>query len=339
MSHHRIAALAATTLLLLPLAAVHAAGQSGKHSEDPLGLAIDGALVAFALPLVEQAAAIAAVWPGFWSEQPRFMLLRDQVTAILVAHSAPDGFTAVSGRGLPAALEGILFRRDEYPPELGPRAFSLRYPVGADSVPALEPMGRSAFGRANFYLHEAFHGFQAARFTSNPEDERRVRMGQHLVDPAQLGDDFRSAVDHEQELLLAALGAAGADRLHMVREYLEARDRRLENRPDAAAVERRMERREGTATYVGCHGAAAALGAPAAAARECIIDELRKPIDEMPAFPEADARLMRWRLYGTGGAITLLLDDLGAEGWKTRVQEGAVLDEVLRAESADARQD
>jgi hypothetical protein len=311
------------TLLLAPLSA-RAQGRDSRSE-------IDGALVAFAVPLVERAAEIAEIWPGFWSATPHFVLLRDQQSALLVANEHPGSdFTAVTGPAIPAPLHGRLYLRRAYPPQLGPRSFSLRFAIGADTVPALEPYGSSAFRRTDFYLHESFHGYQHARFVPVPEDERRARAGEPLVDPAQLADGFEAAVEQERTLLLRALTANAEAAINLLHDYVRARDSRLEHRPDAAAVERRMERTEGTATYVGCRGATTALGAPASAARECVLSELRKAVSDMPALPEADAPLMRWRLYGTGAALALLLDDLGIEGWKTRVQDGAPLYEVLR---------
>lgn len=293
---------------------------------------VDGALVAFALPLVERAAQIAAVWPGFWSDAPRFMLLRDQQSALMVTpHDPGPEFTAVPDAALPSALHGRVFLRGEYPASLGPRSFSLRFAVGDDTVPALEPHGATAFRRTNFYLHEAFHGYQRTHFTSIPEDERGARMGEPLVDPAQLGDDFAAAADHERQLLVRALSTEGDARMAVLREYAAAREERLRSRPEAAAVERRMERREGTAVYVGCGGTTVALGAPPATARACVSLDLEKPLEEMGDFPEADARLMRWRLYGTGGALALLLDDLAVENWQERLAQGAGLYEMLRA--------
>jgi hypothetical protein len=311
------------TLLLAPLSA-HAQGK------DSLSV-IDGALVTFAVPLVERAAEIAEIWPGFWSATPHFMLLRDQQSALLVANEHPGSdFTAASGAAIPAPLHGRLFLRHEYPPQLGPRSFSLRFAVGSDTVPALEPHGRSAFRRTDFYLHESFHGYQHARFVPVPEDERRARAGEPLVDPAQLGEGFTAEVEQERALLRHALTAGAEASIILLHDYVRARDARLAHQSDAAAVELRMERTEGTATYVGCRGAATALGAPASAARECVLSELRKALADMPALPEADARLMRWRLYGTGAALALLLDDLAVEGWKARVQGGASLYGVLR---------
>jgi hypothetical protein len=308
-----------------------AASTIAAASDTATAPSVDGALVAFALPLVERAAAIAAVWPGFWSDAPRFMLLRDQQSALMITpHDPGPEFTAVPDAALPPALQGRVYLRREYPPSLGPHSFSLRFAVGNDTVPALEPLGSAAFGRSNFYLHEAFHGFQLTQFTAIPEDERRARMGEPLVDPAQLGDGFAAAANQERQLLSRALSAGREDRIAVLGEYVAAREERLRNRPDAAAVERRMERSEGTAYYVGCRTSAEALGAPPGTARACVSSELERPLEARQDFPEADARLMRWRLYGTGGALALLLDDLEVESWQARVEQGAGLYELLR---------
>jgi hypothetical protein len=323
---HIASATAAVVALLLSPMAAHAQGEDRRTDVE-----LDGALIAFAVPLVERAAEIAEIWPGFWSATPHFLLLRDQQSALLVANEHPGSdFTAVTGPAVPAPLHGRLFLRREYPPQFGPRSFSLRFVIGPDTVPALEPFGSSAFRRTDFYLHESFHGYQHARFAAVPEDERRARMGEPLVDPVQLGDEFVAAAEQERALLLQALAADAEARVSLLHDYIRTRDARLAHRPDAAAVELRMERTEGSATYVGCRGATTALGAPASAARECVIAELRKALSDMPGVPEADARLMRWRLYGTGAALALLLDDLEVENWKERLQDGAALYGLLR---------
>lgn len=55
---------------------------------------------------------------------------------------------------------------------------------------------------------------------------------------------------------------------------------------------------------------------------------LTRPLDEFPAGLDATWRLMRWRLYGTGAALGLILNRLHVP-WRHKVQRGAGLDELL----------
>jgi hypothetical protein len=136
----------------------------------------------------------------------------------------------------------------------------------------------------------------------------------------------------ERRILASALETDDSRRLRdLLRQYLAVRQVRTGALSEVQAVERSMERMEGTAHYVGCSAAALALGEPVSRVRECIRRELTRAVEEFPTWPEADAQLMRWRQYGTGAALGFLLDQLGAE-WHAAVQRGAYLD-VLLAEA------
>jgi hypothetical protein len=114
----------------------------------------------------------------------------------------------------------------------------------------------------------------------------------------------------------------------LLQRYLAVRRARVGMLPDVMEVERRMERSEGTAKYVGCKAATLATRATAERSLDCVREELDRPLESFPSMPEADARLMRWRYYGTGGAIALLLDRL-KPGWKPLVEQGMHLDQLL----------
>ncbi len=60
----------------------------------------------------------------------------------------------------------------------------------------------------------------------------------------------------------------------------------------------------------------------------CVLGHLEKPLASYPPAPEKDARLMRWRNYGTGAAMCMLLDRL-VIGWKQQVASGMSPDVIL----------
>src|SRR6266540_3276806 len=55
---------------------------------------------------------------------------------------------------------------------------------------------------------------------------------------------------------------------------------------------------------------------------------LARPLDSFPRGLDGTWRLMRWRLYGTGAAIALILTRLDVQ-WKPLIEKGAMLDELL----------
>ena len=278
------------------------------------------------------AAEVGGVWPGFWGVDQAFLLVSPAGRALLVTpRTPPPGYVPAARVGLPFGLAGRLYRYAGYPPGLGPNSFSTAYDLRGDTVPALEPKGSSEFDRLDFYFHEAFHGYQGRRFAPSPDGDRRVRFRERLVDSAvSTAPEFTAGVEAERRALIAALDATAPDSVRaLARAYLALRERRTAPLPQVRAVERSMERTEGTATLVGCEAAAVTMGEPPAArAAACARDELTRPLSGRSDFPEADARLMRWRLYGTGAAMGALLDRLSAD-WRPRVQQGEYLDLLL----------
>jgi len=303
----------------------------------------DSSLLQVASAMVEGASDVGQVWPGFWSEDQSFLLLRPKETALLITvRTPPDEYETVSESTLPEELNGRTYVRKEYPPGLDENRFDTRYQVGRDTIPALEPKRSTVFDRADFYMHEAFHGYQRANWPETSRDTMRAKFGQPLVEPSHIeSPEFRALGEIERRILNAALDVASEDSLRaLMRRYLTVRHVRTEGLEDVNAVERSMERREGTAQYVGCYSAAIIADAPENRGRSCIREELTTPLDSMRNVPEADARLMRWRQYGTGGALTLILDRLDLANWRGRIAKGTALDEVLtRAVGYEAPQD
>lgn len=98
------------------------------------------------------------------------------------------------------------------------------------------------------------------------------------------------------------------------------------------AIERRYERREGTATYLGFKAAVIATQSPAKKTIEILQEgQLKKSVDSFEKFPSKDAPYFRWRQYGTGGAICMILEKLEVKNWNQDVERGSRLDELLAA--------
>lgn len=300
---------------------------SGKPALD----AADSTLVAVAARIAHTAPEVSRIWPGFWPEHQPFVLLRPLQTVLAVSPERPSAeFVAVPDDRLPPELRGRAYLTG-YPPGKTENQFAFQLAIQEDTVFAVDPKGRTLSGRLDFYFHEFFHlQHQRRHFVRTPEDRRAARFREPLVDPAHLTPDFAAAAELERAMLLQALDIADPDTLRAhLRRYLAVRRDRAGTLLDVVEVERRMERREGTAQYVGCHAAAAAMGEPPEGAAACIRKELELDLGkEYSNMPEADARIMRWRLYGTGGAIAILLDRL-APDWKPLVQRGMHLDQLL----------
>jgi hypothetical protein len=326
------------SILLLGLVACSARAGGAETGVTPSSRAVasaqkaapDTSLVGIAALMVRATPAVGRVWPGYWPREQAFLLLHPTDTALLVTpRTAPPEYVPFSAPRVPSELRGRAYLREGYLPGFKPNQFSVSYALGNDTVPALEPKGSALFDKLDFYYHEAFHGFQHTAF-ADPPNEPQTKLGKPSVDPAHIAaPEFRALVEVERHLLHAALGVEDTNRLRpLLGQYLAVRQTRSGEFSDVRAVERSFERREGTAQLVGCAAATAALGQGPARVAQCIRKELEEDIDGYANFPEADARLMRWPHYGTGAALGLLLDRLGAD-WRAAVERGTNLDQIL----------
>lgn len=91
-------------------------------------------------------------------------------------------------------------------------------------------------------------------------------------------------------------------------------------------VEQSLERIEGSANLVGHASAAAALGAGTGAATTAVREYLTLALDRFGG--DRAAQLMRWRAYGTGAALGLLLDRSGIP-WRGPLARGTSFDTLL----------
>ena len=296
-------------------------------------------IVTHAAAFVSNGEALSRVWPGFFSPGDPFMIVDDSARGTLLVHpdEAPPEFRPLDAESLPAVLTGITYYFNGPPEGLAPGTFQADYRMAGDTLPALPTKGSTPFNQRDFYLHEAFHGYQSMHF---PPPGRRVRFGEHLVDSELLDEEFRATARRERTLLRDIVAATNREEaFDLLRRYLELRADRLQQRQSAEEVERDLERREGTAQWVGCAGAAVttAESDPSwMSAPQCVDRELTRSLDDdYSNFPEADARYMRWRLYGTGAALTLLLERYGPQDWRSRIEAGVPLDRILRDAVSD----
>jgi len=194
----------------------------------------------------------------------------------------------------------------------------------AGGTPAVAVRGRTtATTLLEFGFHEAFHGFQERVFTG--------REGSEIV-PDELirNTAFIAATERERTMLVRLLSSPASPRCAMASDFLAARGRRLSD-TSIARIESQIERSEGTAQLISA--AVVAAGERAAAdivMRDSIISLLQRPLSAYPSGMNRTWPLMRWRLYGTGAALGLVLDSLDSD-WKKKVESGRSLDSVLAA--------
>lgn len=274
------------------------------------------------LEVVEVAARTAPagdeVWPGYGILDPGFIVFVAGDRALLVAAEAPPApWTPVATER--PALRGRLYRREGGLPGLT-GGIDTDYPVGEARYTAIE-LGSTLQESLNTLYHEAFHAWQHGHFA--PFIQEIVRA--EAVTPEQV-----AGADLERRILAAAVAADGAASDSLIAAFVAARSARYGALTDSAiAVERSMERKEGTAHLVGFQGAAAALGIDSQRLRNGIIATLEMDLSQHGSSPLTQ---FRWRAYGTGSAMGLLLDRLGVD-WREQVAAGAPLDSLLHAAS------
>jgi hypothetical protein len=94
--------------------------------------------------------------------------------------------------------------------------------------------------------------------------------------------------------------------------------------PQLGQVEQHEERSEGTAEFVGVQCGIEATGGGTERTVRFLQLSLAEP---KPALVEG--RPSKGRAYAVGASLALILDRLGVLHWRTEVERGAALDEVL----------
>jgi hypothetical protein len=288
-------------------------------------------LAAVADAIVKSSPGISLIWPGYWSNNESFLLISPSGGMLLVTDSAaPAEFIAVPSSTNASSLVGRAYSRDGALPGSQPGTFPGTYGIAGHSTYALPPMGSTLFRRVSFYTHEAFHYHQRQGFrawASTPEDSiMGLSPTSALLDTSIMRDStFRSRLRGEDELLRNIASEQSPSALRdLLRQYLAARMERVRGRPDVLAIERRYERREGTATYVGCRAAEVAFPGVDAFV-ECILRHLGEEL----ATDDPVLHLLRWRPYSVGAVLCLALDRLEVPSWKAAVAGGDRLDEII----------
>lgn len=305
MIHHR--ALLVPCILL--------AAQPGQAQRQT---APDSAITAAAAAIVRSADACAAVWPGYWHPGKAFGFSRQADSSIFVhvSETPPAPYELV--RDAPARL----YRRRGYPQGFG--GIDLQFRMGAVALPIVHAYTAARGPIIQLLYHEAFHGHQWQHFADVAGG--RPAFSSTLAPVALSGsvEDFERLASAERAALDTALAAPADSVRSRARTYLALRARRAALSPAVQDVERYEEQTEGTAEYVGQRCTEIAVDRPGRA-RAGIRAQLAA---DHPAL--RGGRPSKWRAYGVGGAISLLLDDLGMEGWQAAVAAGEPLDVLLQ---------
>jgi hypothetical protein len=295
----------------------------------------DLVLLETAATIAKAAPKVSKIWKGFWNRNQAFILLRPKERALLFSTVVPPPeYLPVKTTRIPKNLQARIYFHREYPLITGNG--DTAYQVGDIYAPALEPQlakvpGSKEYRRLNYLYHEWFHGFQNRQFAKIPR-EPETFFKKPAVNPTQISaPDFIPMAELERRILSTAIDISSRKEAgEILRQYLAVRWTRNHHLPDVVAMERKMERTERSALLVGSEAAAIAVGADRKEIELSIKKYLNDPLNSYPALPETDAQLMRWRLYGTGGAIGFLLDRLKVKNWREKLQKGSAhLDEML----------
>jgi hypothetical protein len=279
-------------------------------------------------PILTQQAAISRIWPGYWTAEDAFLIYEPEGNALLYTPATPPPaylrYDTPPGSEIPAALRERLYWHQGVPPGLS-GLYDSGYEVGATAVMAVNQHGTVAETLTTLF-HEAFHIYQSTHFSGNFEDSS-------FVDPDIITPALAATAEVERRLLREALRESEAERLRgLAQQYLALRSLREQTMPaDAISLEYERERSEGTALLVGLQVAALVLDRPEhEVVRRIGDDYLGRPLKTFGGSIQDS--MFRWRLYGTGAAIGLLLDRSPAGDWRERLERG----EPFRSLLADA---
>lgn len=267
------------------------------------------------------------VWPGYWSpEQPFVLYRRDEAVLLVSPEPPPAQFVPLAESALPTALrQRAYLYRGSLPGLEG--NYQIDYKIGAIVAPAAALSPKGAGDTLSTLFHEAFHGYQARHFARAGGEAGRSMLAESFVDPALIAaPEFHAMAEVERRMLRVALHLAPHRLAPLLRRYLAVRWQRSRAVPEQVNhEERRIERKEGSAQYVGEQLAALATADAGRVERRLEL-LLGMPLDSLSGgLPE---RLIHLRVYGTGAALGVLLDRLEAD-WKSRLEQGAGFDELL----------
>ena len=276
----------------------------------------DSMLVSVASAVETSAPAVAAVWTGYWSPRPPLLLYRTGGPALLLTDAAPDSgdWRPVRNARLPASSRPAFAGGGALPGLVG--NFDLAYEVGSLEAVAI-PADDSVPATLRTLYHEAFHRYQQEHFAATLGAAALTPLEEPPLDAAVIG-----AAAFVGMAALDALRAPRSDAPEIVRRYLAVRGARSAAAPVATtASELNVERKEGSAEYVGAYATALAMGVDPDGTVATRAQGLLSVDLDAALGGDVHAR-NRMRLYGTGLAAAVLLDRLEIP-WKQRLEEGA----------------
>ncbi len=249
------------------------------------------------------------VWPGFApGDVPVLYVLPGEGTLLLGWDGElPEGFVAVSG----VAGAGWLLEADRGAASTGVsldgRGTAQVVVHGLDLAPLI---GTS--------VHEAFHVYQG----SVSETGRRFGQGENsfLVTRYPVFDvDNEAGFALEGRLLAAALSAeTDSQRVELAQRFVAVREGR-QRRLDAELVDFEVlaELNEGLAQYVAIRALQLVAAASDGSLRSQIETESDDLLGDLDRLTESGERSFRLRFYYSGAAMSLLLDEIAGDDWKT----------------------
>ena len=311
--------------LALVLVAPHADGRAQAAAQvQQAEPASREAMLAIAADLVRASPRLATIWPGYWPPDQSFIIYSPTQGALLISPGErPASFQPLAGAGLADELKGRAFWHSGNLRDVR-RPFVVGYPVGSGKTAILvDVRGANADTIISLLLHEQFRGYQTDAFKGR---------GPQFVDPLAIKDRvaFAVAAETERRVLAKALKARQRKEMRrLIRQYLALRREREAALPaEVLKVERGFERIEGVATYAERAGRAL-LDGDQARLPSLLVNELQKPLaSSKGAFA---THWFRGRGYATGAAITYFISKLGLADWRTRLEQGAVPDELLES--------
>ncbi len=260
--------------------------------------------------ILDHSGELSRIWPGYWPENQGFILYDPSSGAVLVgADGQPRNVTYRDGK-LPGADSDFVFDYPAGTPNMMMMTVKNDWPLAVETL-----------------FHEQFHDFQHDAF-----DKKDRRYGGDYVDLTEITDraSFTAAAELERRVLAdAILAQTAAKRTELSRQYVALRRIRETTLGEAiVGKERYFERLEGTAQYVGFKAAAIVLTGEDGSVATQLATGLRRNLFAN-AKGSYSGNWFRTRAYDVGGAIALLLDQLGPSDWKARVQSGEPLDILL----------
>lgn len=276
--------------------------------------------------VVSAQAAIDRVWPGFWPESQAFLVYQPDGDAMLYSPGPPPAAYAhyrppSTGPAVQPWLD-MLYWHEGVPPGLY-GLYDTAFRIGETTATAVA-LQDTLDATLRTLFHETFHAYQQRHF-------RGESAGLGFIAPATITDTMMATAEVERRILREALQASdrGTSR-ELAWQYLAVRASRNRETPAKAhQIEREVERLEGSAQLVGLQAAIAVLDRTPDAVAASVDRDLATPLS---AFGGGlSERMFRWRLYGTGAAIGLLLDRFGAVGWRERLEQDGSFEALLAA--------